>query len=458
MTDRLHLGLFGAYGWGSAETVAFDRLSFESTLFDQYYSNTLDLGELCRSLWTGVDPSEANAAQGESLPALFARAGYRTILVTDAPHTVFGEFETVDRIDFPTRSEPCATVEETRCFALFARVAEYALEAARENRPFFLWAHLAGFGIEWDFPDELRQLFIEDPEDPAPYSGTAVPYWELSPALTERGAKRSADSGAESHENAGDAEIPDFDRLRAVVETYAAGLSVWDRSLEELVGVLKTEKLLDTTLFLLGATRGFPLGEHSRIGVPPEDGAAVESAAAESIAAESVAAESVAKGVPPALLQAEELHLPLLIRFPRGNAEIEALTAAARSSVLCGPVEIYRLLCRYAQKGAALEGAVGAEIGSTVVSGGDVPTLLDAAMGRAASLRERLVLVERDALSALRGVVTDEWYLIHRPAGDDAGYSVELYVRPDDRWNVNNVAARCPDVARRDSRLALPRR
>ena len=43
-----------------------------------------------------------------------------------------------------------------------------------------------------------------------------------------------------------------------------------------------------------------------------------------------------------------------------------------------------------------------------------------------------------------RGLRTAEWYL-RQPAGrDEAG---ELYVKPDDRWEANEVADRCHDVA-----------
>ncbi|MGI9456807.1 MAG: hypothetical protein ACR2NU_09605, partial [Aeoliella sp.] len=37
----------------------------------------------------------------------------------------------------------------------------------------------------------------------------------------------------------------------------------------------------------------------------------------------------------------------------------------------------------------------------------------------------------------------DEWHFVHR-AEDDAAN--ELYVKPDDLWETNDVASRCPDV------------
>ena len=411
MTDRLHLGYFGAYGSGFAETVAFDRLSFESTLFDQYYTNTLDRKALYDAFWSGMDPAEKNAPGSESLPELFARAGYRTIFLTDcgsflpdSPETT--RFETVERLDLSKRTEPCETVEETRFYALFARAAELALESSREDRPFFLWAHLSGFESEWDFPLELRRLFVEDEEDPEPYSGVEVPFLELTPAAGRGGEKtiehaeqREASLAAASEEE------PDFDVLQAVAETYAAGISVWDRSLEELTGVLKSAGIFEQTLLLLGSTRGFPMGEHSRVGIP--------------------SADTPSEARRP-LFHAEELHQPLLIHFPDASG-----ASAARTPAICGPLEIFRLLRFYAGEP------------DVKTLNAEEMTLFDLAVGRVDSLRDSMLIVERDAESALRGVITPEWFLIRRPVENDAQFAMELYVRPDDRWDVNEVAPRC---------------
>jgi hypothetical protein len=37
-------------------------------------------------------------------------------------------------------------------------------------------------------------------------------------------------------------------------------------------------------------------------------------------------------------------------------------------------------------------------------------------------------------------IVTPDWFVYQKPSGD------ELYVKPDDRWEINNVADRCSHV------------
>ena len=52
------------------------------------------------------------------------------------------------------------------------------------------------------------------------------------------------------------------------------------------------------------------------------------------------------------------------------------------------------------------------------------------------ALRDRLCLAGGDGQRTIR---TPAWYL--RSAGEP-----ELFAKPDDRWEVNNVTCRCPEV------------
>jgi hypothetical protein len=96
-------------------------------------------------------------------------------------------------------------------------------------------------------------------------------------------------------------------------------------------------------------------------------------------------------------LYGENVHLPLFIRFPDGKF------ASFRSPTLLQPGDIFALL----QKD-------------------DLPEDPDAV---------------HSSLRIGEGViVTPDWYVYRKPSG------VELYVKPDDRWEVNDVADRCPHV------------
>ena len=60
--------------------------------------------------------------------------------------------------------------------------------------------------------------------------------------------------------------------------------------------------------------------------------------------------------------------------------------------------------------------------------------------------RDRCVIVGNSAERALR---TPGWLLRVPPAEaslDDAEITAELYVKPDDRWEQNDVSIRCPDI------------
>jgi arylsulfatase A-like enzyme len=109
------------------------------------------------------------------------------------------------------------------------------------------------------------------------------------------------------------------------------------------------------------------------------------------------------------------LHVPLAFRFPDG------LGAASRSQALVEPADLWATLLDWWQ----VERPQSPTAGSLLpVIRGDVPLL-----------RDRLGVVG-DGQLALR---TPAWYF--RQAGGQ-----ELYAKPDDRWEVNNVAQRFPEL------------
>jgi hypothetical protein len=75
-------------------------------------------------------------------------------------------------------------------------------------------------------------------------------------------------------------------------------------------------------------------------------------------------------------------------------------------------------------------------------------SLLSLVRDEPATYRDRAILVGEGKYRAIR---TPAWYLL-RPGtatGDAAAThdpAVELYAKPDDRWDVNNVADRCAEV------------
>ena len=504
MTDRMNVGMLGAYGNDWVGTETFDRLAVGSTVFDQFYTTSLDLPVLYHSLWTGASPARIHrenldgvpekrgfpelgrklrTADGGGIPADLKELGYNTFLITDSPEVAelrdATGFDQVIPLDPPSLEAPAASVEETVLFSRFASVTDAVLEAAKEPEPFLLWVHLSGFGGAWDFPMELREDCVEDEEDPEPYPGGEPPF--LPEPVRQRlapGKKPDRkDSASASLDDTGD---PDYDLIRSVVETYAAGMRVWDLSLEMLVDTLRASGLFDSMAILLGSTRGFPLGEHGRVGMPGgadlTGGGMVESPKSP-ISLESAPSNALPE-IPSSLFYSEELHLPLLVHFPNGFGE------SVRSSAICAPKDIYLALREVAAGRCAACGGSGAfgttgEFGWTGSSEGtggteDVEpgvrdgngfgkdaksgtkpnkpkrkpgTLLDLAEENAESIRSRVAMVERDAGSGLRAVATAEWFLVRRPPiASGQSPRVELYLHPNDRWEVNEVADRCAET------------
>ncbi len=135
------------------------------------------------------------------------------------------------------------------------------------------------------------------------------------------------------------------------------------------------------------AARGFPMGEHRRLGACDE------------------------------ALHGELVHVPLLLRFP------DRLGAALRSQALVEPADLWRTCLDWWPKAAA-------------PSSPTATSLLPLVHNERFATRDRLVVAGAERERAIR---TPAWYLrkVEPP---------ELYVKPDDFWEVNDVANRCQEV------------
>jgi arylsulfatase A-like enzyme len=155
---------------------------------------------------------------------------------------------------------------------------------------------------------------------------------------------------------------------------------------------------------LLGA-RGFPLGEHGRIGGADER------------------------------LYIEQLHVPWLIRYPDERGKLSRssslVTHADLLPTILGWVEVERLRS------------------STVGDGLNIAALVE--NGRAA-WRDALLSTSKNGNHAIRSA---SWSLLERSGADSQSgsspieeneRSAELCVRPDDRWEANDVGKLCPEI------------
>ncbi len=191
---------------------------------------------------------------------------------------------------------------------------------------------------------------------------------------------------------------PDFDpdELLAVSHAYAGQVAVLDGCLGALRQFLLDDPAGRDTLLVVAGTRGLALGEHGQVG-PAHDP-----------------------------LYGEVVHVPLLVRFPDGRG------AAGRSPALVEPADLWATLWELLASDQAPPRPTARSL---------LPLLREQCP--APAWRDRLAIVGRDTERALR---TPAWYL-------RAHEKAELYVKPDDRWEVNDVVARCQDVV--DSLLGI---
>lgn len=356
--DGLRASALGAYGNTSFLTPALDQLAAESLVLDACFADTTDLAQIYRSLWQSMHPLQPEAIGGtaETLPRQLSERGYAATLITDDPAVVALPMADLfdECVQIPiVPADKADDIADTSLARLFAA----ACEQIQNTGPQFIWLHARGMYGPWDAPLVLQEPLLEQDEgDPDPCDAVEPP------SIAD---DRGVDPDEAYRWNCG----------------YAAQVMVLDECLDGLQSYLREIGVWDQCRLVLCGVRGFPLGEHGRIGGVDER------------------------------LYVEQLHVPMLVRRPNGAGRLE------RTSRLVSQTEL-------------------------------LPMLLD----RVVPPREALIASSPGGLRAIR---TADWCLRCEPQADDDtadGPTCELYVRPDDRWEANDVAGLCPDVVEELSR------
>lgn len=195
-----------------------------------------------------------------------------------------------------------------------------------------------------------------------------------------------------------DAEY-DPDELLGYSLAYAGQVSALDDCLAGLLDWAAERTWWESTLLTLSGNRGMALGEHRRVGCWDE------------------------------ALCGELVHVPWFARFPDGTGR------AARSQALVQPGDLAMTLAGWWQLPEAGFGGPLAR------------SLLPLARDEAAAVRDRICIASESGQRAIR---TPAWFLRWAgPAsvpGDDPAVSQWLYSKPDDRFEMNDVADRCQDI------------
>ena len=191
----------------------------------------------------------------------------------------------------------------------------------------------------------------------------------------------------------------DPDELLGYCQSCAGQVTALDACLAALVAQFEQMASRERTLLLLVSPRGFPLGEHRYVG---------------------------ASEMPP---HAELVHIPWIVRFPDGQG------ASDRSSAIVQPCDLGpTILDWFGLPTALLPSTPGQSV-------------LPISRGEVEAIRDRALVVA----GQWRAIRAPAWFLIEERSASgavssDAATRTQLYAKPDDRWELNDVADRCQTV------------
>jgi arylsulfatase A-like enzyme len=376
----LHLGFLGCYGNEWIATPALDRLATEGVVFDQHLADCPEAAAARRAWRTGCYQLPT-AASGSPAAADTGSDLLDLLRSRRIPTTLVVDASRPSPADFAAGWDHLVRVTpapgETPLEATL-EAALGALDRLADSDHWLLWVELAPLLPPWEVPDSFRDpYFMEDAaEDEEPSEDEAVREEE---PLTPLPDPPLGFLGATDRTT--------FLRLQ---RTYAAAVTFLDAGLGQLYEELHDRDLLDDLFLLVTTDRGQALGEHGLVGESPP------------------------------WLHEELVHLALLARLP-GGAE-----AGRRVPALTQPVDLLPTLLE----------AFG--VSAHPVHGQSLWPLL---RGEAEQVRAYACSGGRVGPSVEWALRTPDWALllpVQAPA-DEPARAPQLYVKPDDRWEVNNV-------------------
>jgi len=449
--NSLHLGFLGPYGNGWIETPNLDRLAAEGVVFDHHFPENLTTLPTRRSWWTGrygfPDPDQGWTPlrpDEAMLPDLLYKQGVRTALISDVPflrdpaHGFGRGFDDVvwirgqgydplvpaddprvrkvrlkdePGLRLPDEDDPDrdlwkgrweqflrnravlrTDVEENTGVARTVRAAVDWLERrAGEPEPFLLWLDLFSPHGPWDPPQPYRdQYAAEEPDEfEAGDEGDLVDEEDDDLNLEEVPVLIDVPAGSVG-------DVIDEVELLRLRRTYAGTVTLVDRWLGELFAAVKRLGRDDDTLIVFTSDQGEPLGEHGFV-----------------------------RRFRPWLYE-ELVHTPLIVRMPRGEF------GGMRHQALVQTVDLLPTVL--------------SALGLPPYEAAHGHDLLPLIRGERTKVRDYACLGMDVEEFAIR---THMWHLIVpvEPDTDDPPRGPELYRKPEDRWEQNDVAERHPEIA-----------
>jgi arylsulfatase A-like enzyme len=453
--NSLHLGFLGCYGNGWIETPNLDRLASEGVVFDHHYPENLTTLPTRRSWWTGsygfADPArgwtplhpeerilpdwlwdqEVRTALISDVPLLrdvgqgygqgfdevlwIRGQGYDPLVPPNDPRAGVVRIEDEPGLRLPPPDDPDhelwkkrweqllrnravlqTDIEENTGVARTVRTAIDWLERrSTQPEPFLLWLDLFSPHGPWDIPTAYRDRYatLEPDEFETDEEGDLGGDEEFDEIeLEDVPVLIDVPAGAVG-------DVLDEAELLRLRRTYAGAVTLVDRWLGELFDALRRIGRFEDTLLIFTSDQGEPLGEHGYV-----------------------------RRFRPWLYE-ELIHTPLIIRMPQGAS------GGTRRQALVQTVDLLPT-CLSALGVTAPDGAF---------HGSDLLPLI---RGERTKIRDYACLGMDVEEFAIR---THHWHLIvpvePDPDSDGPQRSPELYRKPEDRWDQNNVVEQFPEVA-----------
>lgn len=405
--NRARLDALGAYGAEDIATPHLDRLAMEGIVFDQHFAERPTERGARRAWEMGCACSAGGLRSPQSLAEKLWRGHVRSVLIggeeSISRRTPFAhgwERTTwVRRVSLPEMNQP------TLVDGVLQTAVDWLETHGPSNDPWCLWVEVDSLRPPWDEAEyaDLDQAAATEEEPPAAdeehededESATeAGPPEDETAALDEPAFDcRSTLIAAEDDQDAG--------RLRGWRRAYGGIMTYVDDLVGQFVGLLKELKLYDEVLLVVTTDVGWPLGEHGGVG------------------------DALAS------LHEELIHLPLLLRLP-GGAQ-----AGRRVQQLTQPVDLYATLSDYFNL-----------IWSPAMGQGQ--SLLPLARGATQRMREYVCSRLQRQGQEEWSIRTHTWHLavpVTPTEEDEEPRERRLYLKPDDRWEVQNLAEQHPAVA-----------
>lgn len=380
----LQLGTLGCYGNAWIDTPALDALAAESIVFDQHFADNVDPAGAGRAWRSGRYHMSGTAplAQAEGTPDLIdalRKQEIHTCLIVDGNRPSPVEF--ANRWD---HVECVSAVEDEMPLDVTLEAVGAALERLERRDSWLLWIDLATLLPPWNVPAEFQEPYFTEEGDE---EGEEEDFDEMDEADEE---EESEPLTPLIEVPAGPIDREDDYFYLSLQTSYAAAVSYVDAGIGQLLEALGGLEGGDDILLIVTTDAGQNLGEHGFVGMNRP------------------------------WLHDELIHLPLLLRLP-GAAE-----AGRRVAALTQAIDLAPTLASWFQ--VTLPNAHG-------------HSLLPLIRGEIESVRPYACAGLQVGEAIEYALRTPEWAfrLPVKSCAEDANRLPQLFVKPDDRWEVNNV-------------------